>query len=489
MNEKYLSQLLDAKNKPLTPDLLIKALQTDSRKIQPGDLFIAYPGLEVDGRDYIKEALDKKVAAVLYEANQYNLSIQTKVPLIPFKDLQHRIGEIAARFYNDPSREMEIIGITGTNGKTSCAQFIAKALQSQGIRCGVIGTLGHGFWGNLHKTSHTTPEPIQLQQAFAEMRKQGAKAIAMEVSSHALHQRRVEGVQFDIAVFTQLSRDHLDYHGDMENYACAKELLFQQPGLHAGVVNCDDALGKRIIAHYHYQLTLVGYSANGVKDNRVSSVIASAIQPLAQGFSVEVQTPWGEGIFTTPLLGRFNISNLLAVLSVLCLYEISFDKALLELSQLRNVPGRMQVVDSQRRPQIIVDYAHTPDALEKGLTALREHCRGRLICVFGCGGDRDRGKRPQMAAVAEQHADQIILTNDNPRTESPLTIIQDIQAGFKNKNAVLVKLDRAEAIRYAVQMAAVNDIVLIAGKGHETTQTMGDQVLPFNDVEEAKKAL
>lgn len=489
MNGKYLSQLLDAKNKALTADVLIKALQTDSRKIQPGDLFIAYPGLQVDGRDYIKEALDKKAAAVFYEANQYNPSIQTKVPLIPFENLQHRIGEIAARFYDDPSCEMEIIGITGTNGKTSCAQFIAQALQSQGIRCGVIGTLGYGFLGSLHKISHTTPEPIQLQQAFAEMRKQGAKAIAMEVSSHALHQRRVEGVQFDIAVFTQLSRDHLDYHGDMENYARAKELLFQQPGLHTGVVNCDDALGKRIIAHYRHQLTLVGYSANGVKDDRVSSVIASAIQPLAQGFSVEVQTPWGEGTFTTPLFGRFNISNLLAVLSVLCLCEIPFDKALLELSQLRNVPGRMQVVDSQRQPQIIVDYAHTPDALEKALTALREHCQGRLICVFGCGGDRDRGKRPQMAAVAEQHADQIILTNDNPRTESPLTIIQDIQAGFKNKNAVLVKLDRAEAIRYAVQMAAVNDIVLIAGKGHETTQTIADQVLPFNDVEEAKKAL
>lgn len=487
MHGKYLSQLLEDGN-ALNTDVLIKAIQTDSRQIQPGDLFIAYPGLQADGRNYIKDALDKQAAAVLYEAKNYKPSIQTEIPLIPFGNLQYHIGEIAARFYDEPSRAMKIVGITGANGKTSCSQFVAQALQSQGIPCGVIGTLGYGFLGGLHKNMHTTPDPIQLQQAFSQMQKQGAKAIAMEVSSHALHQRRIQGVCFDIAVFTQLSRDHLDYHGDMESYARAKELLFQQPGLRYGVVNSDDALGKRIIDRYHRQLTLIKYSTNRVKeDDHVSSVVATRIQPLVQGFSVEVQTPCGKGTFTTSLLGRFNISNLLAILSVLCLCKIPFDKALLELSRLRNVPGRMQVVDSRRRPQIIVDYAHTPDALEKALTALREHCQGRLICVFGCGGDRDRGKRPKMAAVAERHANQIILTNDNPRNELPADIIQDIQSGFKNKKLVIVKVDRAEAIHYAVQIAAMNDIILIAGKGHETTQTIGDQVLPFNDVEEAKR--
>lgn len=486
MHRKYLSQLLVNGN-ALNTDVLIKAIQTDSRKIQSGDLFIAYPGLQSDGRDYIKDALDKKAAAVIYEDKNYKPVIQTATPLIPFKNLQYHIGEIAARFYDKPSHAMKIVGITGANGKTSCSQFTAQALKSQGISCGVIGTLGYGFLGRLHKTMYTTPDPIQLQQAFSKMQKQGAKAVAMEVSSHALHQRRIQGVCFDIAVFTQLSRDHLDYHGDMESYARAKELLFQQPGLRYGVINSDDAFGKRIIDRYHRQLTLIQYSVNGVKDDHVPSVVATRIQPLAQGFLVEVQTPCGKGTFTTSLLGRFNISNLLATLSVLCLCKIPVDKALLELSRLHHVPGRMQAVDSRRGPQIIVDYAHTPDALKRALIALREHCQGQLICVFGCGGDRDRGKRPQMAAVAEQHANKIILTNDNPRNELPAVIIQDIQSGFKNKKSVIVKVDRAEAIRYAVQIATMNDIILIAGKGHETTQKIGDQVLPFNDVEEVKR--
>ena len=489
---KHLSQLLKLKKNTSHMDVSIKAIQTDSRKIKPGDLFMAYPGLKVDGRNYIEEALKKKVAAVLYEAHHYQPSFKTDVPLIPFKNLQYYVGKIAACFHDDPSRTVKVIGITGTNGKTSCAYFIAQALKSQGISCGFIGTLGYGFLGNLRRTSQTTPNPIQLQQVLANMRKLGAKVIAMEASSHALHQRRVQGVHFDIAVLTQLSQDHLNYHGDIRSYACAKELLFQQEGLRYGVVNCDDTFGKRIIANYHQKLTIIGYSINGLIDNRISSVIVTAMKPIAKGFSVTVQTPWGKGIFTTSLLGRFIISNLLAVLSVLCLCEIPFDKVLVELSQLYNAPGRMQMIDSknkQRHPQVVVDYAHTPDALEKSLTALREYCQGRLICVFGCGGDRDRGKRLQMASVAEQYADRIILTNDNPRTESPLKIIEDIQIGLKNKRLVIVKLDRAEAIRYAVQTATINDIVLIAGKGHEITQTIGEQTLPFNDVKEAKKAL
>lgn len=277
----------------------------------------------------------------------------------------------------------------------------------------------------------------------------------------------------------------------MENYARAKELLFEQPGLHYGVVNCDDALGRRIIDNYHSKLTLVGYSADGIKDNRVSYVRATHIKKLAHGFSVDVQTSWGKGTFTISLLGRFNISNLLSVLSVLCLYGVPFEEALTELSKLNTVRGRMQVVNIRHHqhhcPQIIVDYAHTPDALKKVLMALREHCKGQLICVFGCGGNRDRRKRPQMAAIAEKLTNQIVLTNDNPRSESPLAIIRDIQAGFKNKNPVIVETDRAKAIKYAVQKATSNDTVLIAGKGHETTQIIGTDVLPFDDVEEVRK--
>lgn len=469
--------------------MFIHRLQTDSRNIQPGDLFIAYPGLQVDGRHYIKEAIEKQAGAVLYEANYYEPSIQSTTPLIAFPNLQRHIGDIAVRFYGNPSKTIKVIGVTGTNGKTSCTHFIAQSLQSQKIPCGVVGTLGYGFIGNLNKTNYTTPDPIQLQKVFAKLQEQGAKAVAMEVSSHALDQSRIQGIHFTIAVFTQLSREHLDYHGNMENYARAKELLFQQPGLRYGVVNCDDALGRHIIENYHSKLTLVGYSADGVKDTRISCVRATHIKTLTRGFSVDVKTSWGEGTFTISLFGRFNISNLLSVLSVLCLCEVPFEEALMELSKLNTVCGRMQVVNIQHCPQVIVDYAHTPDALEKVLMDLREHCKGQLICVFGCGGNRDRGKRPQMAAIAERLTDRIILTNDNPRSESPLTIIRDIQAGFKNGSSVIVETDRAKAIKHAVQKATVDDIVLIAGRGHETTQIIGTDVLLFNDVEEVKKAL
>lgn len=490
MNGIFLNQLLKGFCEELEFDVFIHRLQTDSRNIQPGDLFIAYPGQQFDGRHYIREAIEKQAVAVLYEANHYyESSIQSVIPLIAFPNLQHHIGVIATRFYGDPSKTIKVIGVTGTNGKTSCTHFIAQSLQLQKIPCGVVGTLGYGLLGNLNKTNYTTPDPIQLQQILAKLQEKNAKVIAMEVSSHALDQSRIQGVHFTIAVFTQLSREHLDYHGNMENYARAKELLFRQPGLCYGVVNCDDALGKRIIENYHSRLTLVGYSADGIKDARVYYVRATHIQVLMHGFSVDVQTSWGEGTFTIPLLGRFNISNLLSVLSVLCLCEVPFEEALMGLSKLNTIRGRMQMVNIQYRPQVVVDYAHTPDALEKILMALKEHCKGQLICVFGCGGNRDRGKRPQMAAVAERLSDRIILTNDNPRSESPLTIIRDIQAGFKNRSSVIVETDRAKAIKHAVQKATVNDIVLIAGKGHETAQIIGTDVLLFNDVEEVRKAL
>ncbi|QTS83751.1 UDP-N-acetylmuramoyl-L-alanyl-D-glutamate--2,6-diaminopimelate ligase [Coxiella endosymbiont of Amblyomma nuttalli] len=489
MNGVSLNQLLKGFRDELESDVFIHGLQMDSRKIRPGDLFIAYPGQQVDGRRYIGEAIEKQAVAVLYESNHYELSIKNIIPLIAFSNLQHHIGHIAARFYGDPSKTIKVIGVTGTNGKTSCTHFIAQSLQSQKIPCGIVGTLGYGFIGNLNKTDYTTPDPIQLQQVLAQLRKQGAKVIAMEVSSHALDQYRVQGVHFTIAVFTQLSRDHLDYHHNMENYARTKALLFQQSDLRYGVINCDDVLGRRIIETNYSKLTLIGYSADGIEDTRIACVRATHIKTLTHGFSVDVQTSWGKGTFTISLLGRFNISNLLSVLSVLCLCEVSFEKALMELSKLNIVPGRMQVVNIQNRPRVIVDYAHTPDALEKSLIALREHCKGRLICVFGCGGDRDQGKRPQMAAVAERLTNQIILTNDNPRNQHPLAIIRDIQVGFKNRHSIIVETDRAKAIKCAVQKATINDIVFIAGKGHETMQVIGTDVLPFNDVEEAKKAL
>lgn len=494
MNGVSLNRLVKGFSNELSSDVLIRGLQTDSRKVQKGDLFIAYPGMHSDERQYIKEAIDKQAVAVFFDPRDYKLSIErlsieSSVPLIPISRLQNQVGEIAARFYSHPTKHLKIIGVTGTNGKTSCTHFIAQLLESQGMPCAIVGTLGYGFVGNLTKTNYTTPDPLQLQQAFVQMRKEGARAVAMEVSSHALDQHRVSGVHFDIAVFTQLSRDHLDYHGSMENYARAKELLFQQIGLSYGVVNCDDEFGRCLIAKYHKKLMLIGYSMKRIKDDRVPLIMATAIKTLAQGFSVAVQTPWGNGTLTIPLFGRFNISNLLPVIGVLGLLGVSLEKAFLELSKLKNVLGRMQSVECASGPQVVVDYAHTPDALEKALMSLREHCRGQLICIFGCGGDRDRGKRPQMGGIAERYADQVIVTNDNPRSESPLAIIQDIKAGFKNPQSVIVETDRAAAIHYAVQKATVDDIVLIAGKGHETTQVIGRDILPFDDVQEAQKAL
>ena len=491
MNGVSLNLLLKGFRNELSSDILIRGLQTDSRKVRKGDLFIVYTGTytDTDVGNYIKEAIDKRAAAVFFDPYNCKFSIKSSVPLIPILCLQNRVGEIAARFYGHPAKGLKIIGVTGTNGKTSCTHFIAQLLQSQGTPCAVVGTIGYGFLGSLTKTNHTTPDPLQLQQVFVQMRKEGAKALAMEVSSHALDQHRISGVQFDIAVFTQLSRDHLDYHGNMENYARAKELLFQQIGLNYGVVNCDDEFGRHLIAKYHKKLVLIGYSVKEIKNDLVPLIIATTIKTLTQGFSVTVQTPWGNGTLTTPLFGGFNISNLLAVLGVLGLSGIPLEKVLLELSKLKNVPGRMQLVKGRRGLQVVVDYAHTPDALEKALMSLREHCRGQLICIFGCGGDRDRGKRPQMGAVAERYADQVIVTNDNPRSESPLEIIQDIQAGFKNLQSVVVKTDRASAIHYAVQKATLGDIVLVAGKGHETTQVIGREVLPFEDIQEVQKAL
>lgn len=489
MNGVFLNRLLKGFSNELPFDILIRGLQTDSRKVQEGDLFIAHPGVHKDGRHYIKEAIDKRAAAVFFDAHNYELFIKSSIPLIPIIELQNRIGQIAARFYSHPTKDLKIIGVTGTNGKTSCTHFIAQLLQSQCISCAVLGTLGYGFLRNLKKTNHTTPAPLQLQQIFAQMRKEGATSVAMEVSSHALDQRRVSGVHFDIALFTQLSYDHLDYHKNMENYARAKELLFQQIGLSYGVINCDDEFGRYLIAKYHKKLMLIGYSMGKIRDDRVPLIMVTTIKTLKQGFSITVQTPWGNGTFITSLFGRFNIINLLATLGVLGLFGIPLEKALSELSKLKNVPGRMQLVKCTGGPQVVVDYAHTPDALENALISLREHCCGRLICIFGCGGDRDRDKRPKMGAIAEYYADQVIVTTDNPRSESPWAIIQDIQAGFKNPKSVVVETNRAIAIHNVIQKTTVNDIVLIAGKGHETTQIIGNRVLPFNDVQEVRKAL
>lgn len=488
--KQLLSGISEAK---LCPECAVSGLASDSRKVSPGDVFIAYKGFHVDGREYIQEALDKGAAAVIYEVDveDWEKKFSTTIPLVPVPNLQEKIGEMAARFYGHPSKSMTVIGVTGTNGKTSCSQFIAQALSEQQVRCAVLGTMGNGFLPHLQKTTHTTLDPIGLQKALAAFLKQGAEVAVLEASSHALQQHRLQGVHFDIAVFTQLSRDHLDYHGDMKTYAQAKELLFQQPNLTHAVVNIDDEFGQEIIRKYSKKLNIIGYSVKTIANvnSNIPTVMAKKIITTPGGFQVIVATPWGEGKFTTKLLGVFNISNLLVVLSVLRLLQIPFSQALKSLAKLKTVRGRMESFGNDSQPKVVVDYAHTPDALEKALSELREHCRGKLYCVLGCGGDRDRGKRSLMSAIAQRYADYIIMTNDNPRTESPERIIADMQRGITDQTIAKIELDRAAAIRYAVHQACVHDVVLVAGKGHETTQTIGSQILPFDDSEEVMRAL
>lgn len=483
--KKSLKQLL-ADIVPDVNDCLITGISNDSRHVQEGDLFLACVGETVDARQFIPEVMNK-VAAVLYQKDAYYKPPQpTSIPLIPISHLNKLQGDIASRFYNEPSKVMRCIGVTGTNGKTTCTQWISQALTQLKIPCGVTGTLGSGFPAQLQDTGYTTPDPVLLQKELACLHDQGAKALAMEVSSHALSQHRVDAVHFDVAVYTQLSRDHLDYHGDMQAYADAKATLFQKESLHHAVINIDDELGRRLAKDASRRCKVITYSLRGDAN---ASIQATHIQTTSRGFMVDIKMPWRSGQFKTNLLGYFNISNMLAVLGVLSVFDISLDDTIASLESLRPVPGRMQLIGGSEQPTVVVDYSHTPDALEKALSALREHCEARLWCVFGCGGGRDRGKRLEMAKVAEKYSDHIIVTNDNPRTESPEQIVDDIMAGFSKGDRAKIVLDRADAIAHAVQAANKKDYILIAGKGHETYQIVGDKMLPFNDAEQVEAAL
>ena len=454
-------------------------LSDDSRSIQAGDAFIACKGMTFDGRDFIAKAIEQGASVIFAEADTLALVWQDETPVLHIPQLTELQSKLAASFYGDPSKKVTVIGVTGTNGKTSMTHFIAQALQHCEIRCAVIGTLGNGFLDALVPSTMTTPDPVKLQYEFAKLVEQGAEVIAMEVSSHALDQHRVAAIDFDIAVFTQLSRDHLDYHGTMEAYADAKSKLFLMPSVKTCVLNADDALGEKLI-HRVQDKAIVPYSLR--PECELDAVKATQITYKANGFQVAVSTPWGDGVFQANLLGRFNISNLLAVLSVLRVMQIDLQNALPAVSAVHAIDGRMHAFRAATFPQVVVDYSHTPDALQHALQTLREHCDGALWCVFGCGGDRDAGKRAQMARVAEQFSDRIVVTNDNPRTEDPYAICADIFKGFEQPDQIKQELDRAEAIKFAVQSAGQHDIVLVAGKGHEDYQIIGTKRFAFSDL-------
>ncbi len=469
------------------PDAPVHKITSDSRQVTKGAAFIAFPGDRADGRDFIQHAINQGAVAIIYEAD-WKFETQPSIPCIAIENCQQRLGDMAARFYQHPSKELTVIGVTGTNGKTSVTQFIAQAL-SQQQSVAVMGTLGAGVWPKLEKTGFTTPDVIAVHAFLAQCRDDGVKVVAMEVSSHALVQARVAAVSFDIAVFTNLSHEHLDYHQDMQHYAKAKESLLKTPGLKTAVINADDAIGQQWIRHYAKHLNIYAYTVKDQHQSDCEMVAAKQIEMHAKGLSCQVETPWGAAALQTPLFGLFNLENVLAVLAVLNILEMPFDSSIDALNQLSTVAGRMQLFTAANKPTVIVDFSHTPDALQQALQACRQHCDGVLWCVFGCGGDRDKSKRPQMAAIAEQLSDHQVVTNDNPRSEDPQQIADDICQGFTHRDYVNVILNRASAIQYAIDKAQNDDLVLVAGKGHETEQIIGDRMLPFSDVEQVQKQL
>ncbi|MBM5460177.1 UDP-N-acetylmuramoyl-L-alanyl-D-glutamate--2,6-diaminopimelate ligase [Pseudomonas sp. P66] len=465
-------------------DPLIRELTLDSRNIRPGDLFLAVPGALVDGREHIADALKRGAAAVAYEAENATVLPITDAPLIPVKGLIAQLSDIAGRFYGEPSRQLNLVGVTGTNGKTSVTQLVAQALDALGQRCGLIGTLGTGFYGELQSGRLTTPDPIAVQATLNDLKKAGAKAIAMEVSSHALEQGRVAALAFDIAVMTNLSRDHLDYHGSMQAYENAKARLFAWPDLRCRVVNLDDEFGRRLAREYA-ESRLISYS---LKDSAASLYCREAHFD-DDGVRAVIVTAQGERTLRSRLLGRFNLSNMLAAVGTLLALDYPLDEILQVTPKLEGPIGRMQRLGGGSKPLVVVDYAHTPDALEQVLLALRPHAKGQLLCLFGCGGDRDRGKRPLMAEVAERLADRVLVTDDNPRSEDPQQIFADIQPGFAKAEAVEFVAGRGAAIAQFIASAGVDDVIVLAGKGHEDYQEINGQRHDFSDLVEAEKAL
>jgi UDP-N-acetylmuramyl-tripeptide synthetase len=457
-------------------------LTTDSRKAGPGSVFLAYPGENADGRKYIAQAVVQGVSGVLWEQDGFAWEDEWAVPNAPVTNLRAEAGNIASEFHGRPSNKMHMIGITGTNGKTSCSQWLSTALTRLGRKTAAIGTLGNGFPGALSEAINTTPDPVLLHGMLADYLAQGAQGVAMEVSSHGLVQGRVNGIAFNVAVLTNLSRDHLDYHGDMQAYADAKRKLFYWHGLEFMVVNSDDEFGAELAANAAGRdIKAITYGLDS------GDVRGEHLELHGNGLAMDVVTPFGNARLEAALMGRFNAYNLLAVLAVLLVSNVPFSDAIRVLKEMRPVAGRMQTLGGGALPLVVVDYAHTPDALEKVLAALREQTRGKLICVFGCGGNRDKGKRPLMGAAASNLADRVVVTSDNPRNEDPQDIISEVLEGMSGNYET--EPDRAAAIDLALQDAQAGDIVLIAGKGHEDYQEIAGVKYPFDDREVAKRVL
>lgn len=449
----------------------INSLVIDSRKVCAGSLFFAYQGAQADGRDFVLQAQQAGAAAIFYDEANYDLPDSVDIPAFAITNLQPQVGRIAHDFFGRACDEMQIFGVTGTNGKTTCCYLLTQALDKLGMPAAMIGTIGIGRLGNLSSADQTTPDPIALHQTLAELKSQGITQVCIEVSSHALDQGRVSGVEFFCTLFTNLSHDHLDYHVDMASYGAAKQRLFTEHFSELVVTNANDPLGASLIDVANAEF-IVAYGAGG-------DVYADEVSLTESGIEFEFEGNGVEFSATTPLIGAVNVPNIEMLVATLLALSTSVEDIQLILSELKPAPGRMELLREKSGVSIVIDYAHTPDALEKALLSVKEHCQGQLWCVFGCGGDRDQAKRPVMGAAVDQHADQIIVTNDNPRSEDPAVIAEHIVAGIKGPHQVV--LDRAAAIRSAVEQAAPEDWIVIAGKGHETTQEIDGQFIDFSD--------
>ncbi|HEX5352634.1 MAG TPA: UDP-N-acetylmuramoyl-L-alanyl-D-glutamate--2,6-diaminopimelate ligase [Rhodanobacteraceae bacterium] len=525
MSAMRLDDLLRGVAAPVQADIVVSGLTLDSRSVRAGDAFVALAGAKHHGIEFAEAAVARGAVVVLAErpgpetgglgpktpasstsvssaqtaALDTNLYESRKNPVTPvfgprspvpgpvlwIDNLRTHLGEIAARFFDDPSVSLRVIGVTGTSGKTSIVQLLAQALAHLGHRAATIGTLGAGLHGALRVGERTTPDVIRVHGLLAEFRGAGASHVAMEVSSHALDQHRVDGVHFDVAVFTNLTRDHLDYHGTMEAYGAAKSRLFGWPDLDAAVINVDDAFGRVLAARLPGGVQLLRYGI----DSADADIRAQDVHTHSSGIDFELAIPGGTGKLRSRLLGRFNVANLLAVAGTLAALGVPFKQICAALEALQPISGRMNRLGGGGLPLVVVDYSHKPDALEQVLTTLRAHCEGKLVCVFGCGGERDAGKRPLMGAIAERFADVVVVTDDNPRGEDGDAIVAQIIAGMQAPEHVAVERDRARAIDLAIAQAQPGDVVLIAGKGHETYQEVAGSRRPFDDLSVARATL
>lgn len=486
--DALVEQLVPASEmKPEWKETVVTGLTVDSRKVKQGNCFIAYPGHHSDGRDYLSAAFSAGASCALVEADSAATTQAFAVPMVFVSDLQSKLGTVANAFYQSPSSKLKVLAVTGTNGKTSVTQLVAGAIAAMGEKAGVIGTLGNGLVGQLQETDNTTPDVVEANGQLKSMLDAGAGFVAMETSSHGLVQGRVDGINIHTGLVTNISRDHLDYHGTMEAYRDAKALLAKNEGLTNLILNADDDM---VISMDRFAQPGVKVWPFSQRHQPGVSVSARAIDFHGKGIRMDVEFDGQVSQIKSRLIGEFNASNLLAALTSLLALGFDLNASCQALSQAESVPGRMQRVETPSfMASVVVDFAHTPDALEKALLALRKHCEGKLWCVFGCGGNRDAGKRPQMAEVAGRLADEVLLTADNPRNEKLADIFQHMIKGIPQGVAFQVIDDRAQAIQFALKNASSNDVVLLAGKGHETYQEVNGVKRPYSDLFAAQSVI